>query len=172
MIRKIEINETIPTKRAYHSSIYFQNKIYLIGGIGEGNYYLRECENYSIITHKWEFMPFLNYPRANPTLCIYNNSFIYVFRGSDKDSMLDTIEFLGLKNYNEVKIMKYELHNKYDVFTKVKKVIELCKTNEQLNVASSMLDNFELYYDENDQYLFNILRSVRLNKRLNLFKNK
>ena len=68
--------------------------------------------------------------------------------------------------------MKYELHNKYDVFTKVKKVIELCKTNEQLNVASSMLDNFELYYDENDQYLFNILRSVRLNKRFNLFKNK
>lgn len=68
--------------------------------------------------------------------------------------------------------MKYELHNKYDVFTKVKKVIELCKTNEQLNVASSMLDNFELYYDENDQYLFNILRSVRLNKRLNLLKNK
>ena len=68
--------------------------------------------------------------------------------------------------------MKYELHNKYDVFTKVKKVIELCKTNEQLNVASSMLDNFELYYDENDQYLFNILRSVRFNKRLNLFKNK
>ena len=68
--------------------------------------------------------------------------------------------------------MNYELHNKYDVFTKVKKVIELCKTNEQLNVASSMLDNFELYYDENDQYLFNILRSVRLNKRLNLLKNK
>ena len=68
--------------------------------------------------------------------------------------------------------MKYELHNKYDVFTKVKKVIELCKTNEQLNVASSMLNNFELYYDENDQYLFNILRSLRLNKRLNLFKNK
>ena len=66
--------------------------------------------------------------------------------------------------------MKYELHNKYDSFTKVKKVIESCKTNEQLNVASSMLDNFELYYDENDQYLFNILRSVRFNKRLNLFK--
>lgn len=97
---KLETNETIPTKRAYHSSIYFQNKIYLIGGIGDQNYYLRECENYSIITHKWECMPFLNYPRANPTLCIYNNSFIYVFRGSDKDSMLDTVEFLGLKNYN------------------------------------------------------------------------
>ena len=64
--------------------------------------------------------------------------------------------------------MKYELHNKYDVFTKVKKVIESCKTNEQLNVASSMLDNFELYYDENDQYLLNTLRSVRFNKRSEL----
>ena len=75
--------------------------------------------------------------------------------------------------------MNYELHNKYDVFTKVKTVIESCNTNEQLNIASSMLDNFKLYYDEDDQYLFNILRSVRFNKRfdlfnkrLNLFKNK
>ena len=64
--------------------------------------------------------------------------------------------------------MKYELRNKYDAFTKVKKVIESCKTNEQLNVASSMLDNFELYYDENDQYLLNTLRSVRYNKRSEL----
>lgn len=31
--------------------------------------------------------------------------------------------------------MNYERHNKYDAFTKVKKVIESCKTNEQLNVA-------------------------------------
>lgn len=64
--------------------------------------------------------------------------------------------------------MKYELHNKYDAFTKVKKVIESCKTENQLNVASSMLDNFELYYDENDQYLLNTLRSVRFNKRSEL----
>lgn len=64
--------------------------------------------------------------------------------------------------------MKYELHNKYDAFTKVKKVIESCKTNEQLNVASSMLYNFELYYDEDDHYLLNILRSVRFNKRSEL----
>ena len=35
-----------------------------------------------------------------------------------------------------------------------------------------MLDNFELYYDENDQYLLNTLRSVRFNKRLNLFNKR
>ena len=64
--------------------------------------------------------------------------------------------------------MKYELHNKYDVFTKVKKVIESCKTNEQLNVASSMLNNFKLYYDEDDNYLLNTLNNIRFNKRSEL----
>ena len=60
--------------------------------------------------------------------------------------------------------MKYELHNKYDVFTKVKKVIESCDTSKQFIVASSMLKNFELYYDEDDHYLLNALKGVRLNK--------
>ena len=64
--------------------------------------------------------------------------------------------------------MKYELHNKYDVFTKVKKVIESCKTENQLNVASSMLNNFKLYYDEDDHYLLNILNNIRFNKRSEL----
>ena len=64
--------------------------------------------------------------------------------------------------------MKYELHNKYDVFTKVKKVIESCKTENQLNVASSMLNNFELYYDEDDHYLLNILNNIRFNKHSEL----
>lgn len=64
--------------------------------------------------------------------------------------------------------MKYELHNKYDVFTKVKKVIESCKTENQLNVASSMLNNFKLYYDEDDNYLLNTLNNIRFNKRSEL----
>ena len=66
--------------------------------------------------------------------------------------------------------MNYKLHNKYDAFTKVKKVIESCKTENQLNVASSMLDNFKLYYDEDDhQYLINTLRRVIFYKRSELF---
>ncbi|MBO6271782.1 hypothetical protein J6O48_03265 [bacterium] len=60
--------------------------------------------------------------------------------------------------------MKYELHNKYEVFTKVKNVIESCKTNEQLIVATAMLDNFELYYKENDNYLRNTLNNIRYKK--------
>lgn len=60
--------------------------------------------------------------------------------------------------------MNYELHNKYDAFTKVKNVIESCKTNEQLKVATAMLDNFELYYKEDDNYLRNTLNHVRWKK--------
>ena len=67
--------------------------------------------------------------------------------------------------------MKYELHNKYDVFTKVKNVIESCKTNEQLKVATAMLDNFGLYYKENDRYLLNTLNRVRGNKLSELVEN-
>ena len=67
--------------------------------------------------------------------------------------------------------MNYELHNKYDVFTKVKKVIESCNTNEQLNIASSMLDTFKLYYDEDDHYLLNTLKDVRYKKLSELVEN-
>ena len=67
--------------------------------------------------------------------------------------------------------MNYELHNKYDVFTKVKKVIESCNTNEQLNIASSMLDNVKLYYDEDDHYLLNTLKDVRYKKLSELVEN-
>lgn len=67
--------------------------------------------------------------------------------------------------------MNYELHNKYDVFTKLKKVIESCKTNVQLRVATAMLDNFELYYKEDDNYLRNILNNVRWDKLSELTKD-
>ncbi len=67
--------------------------------------------------------------------------------------------------------MKYELHNKYDAFTKVKRVIESCKTNEQLKVATVMLDNFELYYKENDTYLLKTLNNVRWKKISELVEN-
>lgn len=67
--------------------------------------------------------------------------------------------------------MNYELHNKYDAFTKVKNVIESCETSEQLKGATVMIDNFELYYEENDNYLRNILNNVRYKKLCELTEN-
>lgn len=67
--------------------------------------------------------------------------------------------------------MNYELHNKYDAFTKVKNVIKSCETNEQLKVATAMLDNFELCYKEDDNYLRNTLNDVRYKKLCELAEN-
>ena len=67
--------------------------------------------------------------------------------------------------------MNYKLHNKYDAFTKVKRVIESCKTNDQLKAATAMLDNFELYYKEDDTYLIKTLNNVRYNKLCEIVEN-
>ena len=98
---KIEFIDKMPQKRAFHSSIYFDNKLYIIGGMGEKNNFLYECYCFHITKKKWEKIPNLNTPRLNPSLCIYNNNYLYVIRGSNKIESIDTIEFINIKNFNE-----------------------------------------------------------------------
>lgn len=100
---KCEINSKLKLKRSFHTSLYFQSKLYLIGGIGgrtqtKEEFHLRECESFSIVNQTWENLPLLNYPRSNSSVCVVNNSLLYVFRGSYWNSMLDTIECLNLRN--------------------------------------------------------------------------
>ena len=40
----------------------------------------------------------LNYPRQNACICVYNNRYMYIFRGKEKNVLLETIEFLDLNN--------------------------------------------------------------------------
>jgi hypothetical protein len=95
---KIEYKIKMPCKRAFHSSIYFKNKIYIIGGINEKNIEQRECLFFNLNTKTFENLPMLNYPRQNACICVYNNRYIYVFRGKEKNVLLETIEFLDLSN--------------------------------------------------------------------------
>ena len=95
---KIEYKLKMPCKRAFHSSIYFKNKIYIIGGINEKNIEERECLLFNLNTKTFENLPMLNYPRQNACICVYNNRYIYVFRGKEKNVLLETIEFLDLNN--------------------------------------------------------------------------
>ncbi len=95
---KIEFIEKMPKKRAFHSSIYFDNKLYIIGGMSEKNYYLNECYCFHITGKKWEKIPNLNISRLNPSLCIYNNNYLYVIRGNNKNESIDSIEFINIKN--------------------------------------------------------------------------
>ena len=95
---KIEFIDKIPQKIAFHSSIFFNNNLYLIGGMGEKNNYLIDCYCFHITNKKWEKMPNLNISRLNPSLCIYNNNYLYAIRGTNKIESIDSIEFINIKN--------------------------------------------------------------------------
>ena len=46
---KIELNDKMPLKRSHHSSIFFDNKLYIIGGLNENKNVINECHSYNLI---------------------------------------------------------------------------------------------------------------------------
>jgi hypothetical protein len=107
--KTIEIQGQMPRKRSFHSSLYFNNKLYLIGGAMNESTKLKECECYSIIDKCWELLPSMNVPRSGASLCIYNSQYLYIFRGiGSNDQYLDTIEFLNIKSPSTWNLFKPE----------------------------------------------------------------
>ena len=113
--RTVELSSQMPRKRAFHSSIFFNGKYYILGGLTitvatnpintQSNQVanIRECECYNWVEKRWELLPNLNSGRCNPSLCVYNGTYLYAFRGwinsSSQDChFLDTIEFINIKN--------------------------------------------------------------------------
>jgi hypothetical protein len=111
--QKIEFIEKMPIKRAFHSTIFFEGNLYLIGGLGEKQNQLSDCDIFNLKKRKWEKIPNLNIPRQNSTLCIYNNSLLFVIRGSNGKEVLDTIEYINLNDlcngFNIIKPKDYGL---------------------------------------------------------------
>ena len=60
------------TKKVYHKTIYFKEKLYLIGGISPDKKVSGECFIFNLKKKKWYLMPSLNVPRKNSSLCLYN----------------------------------------------------------------------------------------------------
>ena len=83
--------------RYNHSTIYIQNKLFLIGRLNANNEKMKVCEFYDTNDKKWQQMSPLNYDRVKPTLCIFKNQFLYVFRGDDEDSN-SHVEFIDINN--------------------------------------------------------------------------
>ena len=94
----IEYNGTLPERKSYHSTLYYDNKLYLIGGIDSNKKVSKECQVFSLIDKKWHNLPCLNVGRANSSICIYNNNILYAFRGRDDNDVLDSIECIKLFN--------------------------------------------------------------------------
>ncbi len=99
--KKIEFVDKLPQKIAFHSSIFFNNNLYIIGGMGENNNYLFDCYCFHLTNKKWEKMPNLNISRLNPSLCIYNNNYLYAIKGTNKIESIDSIEFINIKNMSD-----------------------------------------------------------------------
>ena len=95
---KIEYDGTLPQRRAYHTTLYFNNNLFLIGGINSEKKVSKNCSFFSLKEKKWKNLPFLNKPRANCSLCIYNNKDLYAFRGRDDNDVIDSIEYISLNN--------------------------------------------------------------------------
>jgi hypothetical protein len=62
----------------------------------------------------------LNYPRQNACICVYNNRYMYIFRGKEKNVLLETIEFLDLNNIKKMNGMCFIFLN-----LKIKLFLEL-----------------------------------------------
>ena len=102
--------EYMQTKKAFHKTIFFNDKLYLIGGMAPDKKVSSECFLFSLRDKKWHLMPNLNSPRKNSSLCFYNNSILYVFRGEDDHNILDTIEYIDInknKSWNIFKPIDY-----------------------------------------------------------------
>ena len=61
----VEYNGTLPERKAFHSTLYYDNKLYLIGGIDSNKKVSKECQLFSLTDKNWHNLPNLNVGRAN-----------------------------------------------------------------------------------------------------------
>ena len=97
---EIELESKLPMKKSFHSNIYLDKKLYIIGGIEKNKKCSSNCFYYDVNDKKWVNLPKLNKSRKNCSLCVQNKSILYVFRGSDDNNDLDSIEYLDLNCIN------------------------------------------------------------------------
>ena len=64
------------------AGIESSNAFYSIGGYNQKLGYLSACEKYSMIENDWKMMPSLREARQDPTPCIVNSRYIYLFGGA------------------------------------------------------------------------------------------
>ena len=105
--------DKMPSGKSNHSIIFHNNNLYVIGGFDTNKKITNECFYFSYKEKKWYELPQLNNPRANGSLCIYNKSLLYIFRGRDNEAELNSIEYLNI-NINNTSDKKWILINIVD----------------------------------------------------------
>lgn len=80
----------MPFAHQGHTSIYYEGKIYLIGGRNSSRP-IKNCEILDYASLVWDNLPQLRIERAYPASCEYKGQ-IYIFGGTSGQEDLDTIE--------------------------------------------------------------------------------
>lgn len=90
----------MPHRRAYHSSLYRNKKLMIIGGLSNYSTTIKDCSYYDWGKKQWHLLPPLCQGRACASICLYNENIIYCFRGFNAESSkcLDSIEILNINN--------------------------------------------------------------------------
>jgi N-acetylneuraminic acid mutarotase len=97
-------------KRAAHCMVFIEGDLIVIGGLGEDCEILQSCERYSVGDDKWIALPDLNVPAMNPSVCVFNNQFLYKFGGKQSEEKLtNTIERLNLEG-GGWEVIKFNTH--------------------------------------------------------------
>ena len=94
----IEYKDKMPLKKSHHSILFYDDNLYVIGGFDDHKKATKECFYFSYKNKSWKKMPNLNIPRANCSICLYNKSFLYLFRGRNNEGELNTIEYININN--------------------------------------------------------------------------
>ena len=95
-------NKSMPCRKAFHKSIFINNKLYIIGGESQNKKVSSECFSFDLSQKNWNSLPQLKKARKNFSLCFYNESILYVFMGEDDTNILDSIEFIDINNLNNL----------------------------------------------------------------------
>ena len=94
----IEFKDKMPSSKSHHSILFYNHNLYIIGGYDNNKISSRECFYFSYENKNWCRMPKLNVPRENCSMCLYNKSFLYLFRGRNNEGLLNSIEYLNINN--------------------------------------------------------------------------
>ena len=97
-------NKAMPCGKAFHKTIFINNKLYILGGEMQNKKVSSECFCFDLSKKKWNSLPHLKKARKNFSICFYNDSVLYVFMGEDDKNLLDSVEFIDINNLNNKKI--------------------------------------------------------------------
>jgi hypothetical protein len=125
-------------------SIINQNDLFAIVVGGKNN---NTCEKFSYLIEKWEELPSMNIKRANPSLFLLNNNYLYCFGGENDGMPIQTYDFIErLELFSEKYLWKFVNFSIYDDDVTISGInYGIFKKNENILLILGGLE-----YDERD----------------------